>query len=641
MTSAAYLDALLTLPDLRLPMVSWDGRWVAWVWFRAGPAADVYAAPTDGSIAPLRLTATPDDTSLVSWTPDSRAVLVRQDRGGNERAQLFRVDLHRPLDLHPLTEPEPNYYLRGGHLHPNGCWLVYGANLDVATGREIEPTWIYRHDLETGERRVLARPQKAAYVWPVLSPAGTHLLYTRADRHPAGRQIWLVDIDGQEDREILNFGADVKTFASWFPDSRRIVLLAESRTHRRLGVWELDGGRLQWLLDDPGRCIENAYVPHGSEQIVIVESRQARVHSSLLDLATGQEIHLPAGAGNLVPVAPVGDGTWVGEHYSSCQPADLVRFDPADPRPERFASLSRVWERTRLAPEDLTPAEDRRWPSVDGLEIQGWFYRPRGPARGTVVHVHGGPTAHSEDEIHIGIQFLVHEGFNVLSPNYRGSTGFGLPFRDAIKVDGWGGREQDDIRAGIEALFAAGIASPGQVGITGTSYGGYCAWCAITHWPPEIVAAAAPVCGMTDLVVDYETTRPDLRRYAEEMMGGSPAQARERYYERSPVHFVERIKGRLLIVQGLQDPNVTPRNARAVRRALERAGVRYDLLTFADEGHGILKPRNQRTLYLRLAAFFAASWSAPGTPHPGAGAGPRSAPARRCPPAGAPRADRE
>jgi len=81
---------------------------------------------------------------------------------------------------------------------------------------------------------------------------------------------------------------------------------------------------------------------------------------------------------------------------------------------------------------------------------------------------------------------------------------------------------------------------------------------------------------MTDLVVDYETTRSDLRPYSEEMMGRSPNQVPDRYRERSPINFVANIKGRLLIVQGLQDPNV-----RAVRSALGRAGVEYDLLALA------------------------------------------------------------
>jgi dipeptidyl aminopeptidase/acylaminoacyl peptidase len=88
------------------------------------------------------------------------------------------------------------------------------------------------------------------------------------------------------------------------------------------------------------------------------------------------------------------------------------------------------------------------------------------------------------------------------------------------------------------------------------------------------------------------------------MLGGAPAQVPERYRERSPIHFVAEIKGRLLIVQGLRDPNVTPENVRVARDALEQAGVEYELLAFEDEGHGIARPKNHRVLYRRLAEFF-------------------------------------
>jgi dipeptidyl aminopeptidase/acylaminoacyl peptidase len=153
-------------------------------------------------------------------------------------------------------------------------------------------------------------------------------------------------------------------------------------------------------------------------------------------------------------------------------------------------------------------------------------------------------------------------------------------------------------------LIRDGIAAKGQVGITGTSYGGYSSWWAITHFAVETIAAAAPICGMTDLVVDYETTRPDLRPYSEEMMGGSPAQVPARYRERSPIHFVGDIKGSLLIVQGDNDPNVTPQNVTDVITRLQSAKIQFDLLTFADEGHGIGRPENQRVLYRRIAEFF-------------------------------------
>src|SRR5438132_12419480 len=107
-----YLDALLSLPRLLSPQVSRDGKWAAWTWLGVGPAADVYVAPTDGSSPPVRLTATEENTSLVSWTLDGRAVLVRQDHHGDERFRLFRVDLDRPGVMQPLTEPSPNYFLR-------------------------------------------------------------------------------------------------------------------------------------------------------------------------------------------------------------------------------------------------------------------------------------------------------------------------------------------------------------------------------------------------------------------------------------------------------------------------------------------------------------------------------------------------
>ena len=112
---------------------------------------------------------------------------------------------------------------------------------------------------------------------------------------------------------------------------------------------------------------------------------------------------------------------------------------------------------------------------------------------------------------------------------------------------------------------------------------------------------------MTDLVIDYDTTRPDLRPYSEEMMGGTPATRPDRFRERSPIHYVENIRGRLLIVQGGQDPNVTPENVRQVVLRLDAAGIPYELLEFPDEGHGIHRPANQATLYRRLGDFFAAA----------------------------------
>jgi len=610
MTEDTFLHQLMTLPTVLEGKLSPDKRWVAFTWYRMHENIDVFLVPTDGSQLPIPLTHTPEATELVSWTPDSQAVIVSEDHDGDEFARLFRVDISQPLVMQPLTVDRPPYFIRGGMLHPNGKHLFYGANYDFTLGRVIEPTWIYRHDLSTGERVPIARPSTPNWIVPELNRPGTHLIYPRRNLHPSGRQVWLVDVDGKQDKEILNFGEQVKVSADWHPDGEHIVFLSEStgtrsQDHFSLGVYHWPSQSIRWLIDDPSRVIESEWVTRDG-LVVVDEMKDANHLTTFLDIKTGQETSFPRLPGNLLPIGQAPDSTWIALYYSSTAPVDLVRLTLQAKSQDDLVSLTRVWEHTELSPAQLTPAEDFRWKSIDGLEIQGWLYRAQPNLKQAIVYIHGGPTWHSESRLNPQIQYYVQRGFNVLDVNYRGSTGFGLKYRLSIKEDGWGGREQADIATGAQALVQAGLADAGKIAVTGTSYGGYSAWYLLTHYPPEIIGVAAPICGMTDLVVDYNTTRPDLRPFSEEMMGGRPDQVPERYFERSPINFVQDIRGKLLIVQGALDPNVSPENVRQVRERLEAYRIPYKLLVFEDEGHGIQKPANQEELYPRLADFFQA-----------------------------------
>jgi len=603
-----FLEALLSIPAIYGYAISKDSKYVVYTWKNIHPNLDVFALPSDGTARPLALTETSEATFVVSFAPDSRTVIVGEDKNRNERVRLFEVEIDKPKLMRPLTEEDPSYFLRGGSLHPNRKCLVYAANYDVEKKQEIEATWLYRHDLKTKDRVVLAKPERPAWVYPQLNSQGTHVLYNRKDIHPKGDQFWLVDIEGKEDREILNFGPKARIKAVWLPDGKKVGFITETKDgknqkHYSLGIYDIQREESRWLIDDPNRNIERITSPASGHQLIILEYHKATLQPSIIDLTTMEEKFLPKIKGSLIPIGPVANQKWVGLYYSSTQPDEIVKFDIENLEEERFQSLTHVWERTVMKPGDLAVAQDFEWSAKDELKIHGWLYRSKTPSKKAIIYVHGGPTYHLEDMINPQIQYFVSRGFNVLAPNYRGSTGYGVEFEDLIRVNGWGSDEQEDIWVGVEALIERGIAEKGKIGVTGTSYGGYSSWFAITK-ALRLFAAAVPICGMTDLVVDYETTRPDLRPYSEEMLGGSPKEVPERYYERSPINYVHQIKGKLLIVQGARDPNVTPQNMEVIRRKLDENQIEYDLLVFEDEGHGILKTKNQKILFKQIADFF-------------------------------------
>jgi dipeptidyl aminopeptidase/acylaminoacyl peptidase len=596
------IDSFLKTPRLHGARVSPDFKWVAWVWANVGPSADLYITPVDSAESPRKLTDFKQDTSIVSWAEDGQSIVVCHDYDRDERFRLYKIDVITG-DAVPLTEEHPSYFIRGGQITPDNRYLVYGANYDFEAKTEIEQTLVYRHDIKTGERVVLSRPQRPAFLRPLLNKPGTHIMYQKNDRHPQGEQIWLVDIDGREEREILNFGDKVKTHASWHPNGQDIVFVTEAGSYRKVGMFNIKDDSIRWLIDDPSRNIEDAWVPRGSNHVAISEVKDAQNLVSLLYVESKTEVAFSEFK-TASPIARISENLWISRYYNSTQPTDLIVHDSS----EIHRSITDVLSKVDYKVDDLARAENYTWTSVDGLKVQGWLYRPEAQAIGTVVMVHGGPTAHSEDVWDMDIQYFVSQGFNVLDPNYRGSSGFGLAYQEAIKETGWGGKEQDDIVEGVKSLINDEIAERGRVGITGTSYGGYSAWFAITHFPRDFFAAAIPVCGMTDLVVDYETTRPDLRGYSEEMMGGSPGEVPERYRNGSPIHYIQNIRADLLIVQGAKDPNVSLENVRAVEKVLQKENVNYEKLVFEDEGHGISRPENQKTLLLRSVEFFKKSF---------------------------------
>jgi dipeptidyl aminopeptidase/acylaminoacyl peptidase len=588
------------------PKLSKDGKWAAWTWTGPTEAGNVWLAPTDGSTPPRRVTDEADHTYVRAFSPDGKRLLLAQSDGSSEHDHLFLLDLDSG-EKQLVTPRHDDHYVFGGRFTRDGTAILYTSSWDDRLGKAIEGQCIYLQDLATGERRIVSASESLSVLPAEFCDDDRLVLYHRHERHPSGSQIWLLDLRTGEEREILNVGDARKTHGSWI-DRSRILVWAETESHDRVGILTLPSLDVRWLIDDSKRSIDNVAAGVDGRSAAVIAFQHGVLHATSLDVTSGEERPMALAGYSLLPIEQLPSGAWLCERYFSHGPHELVRFDPVS---AAWNPVSQTAEQLARAGMRYTPARPHRWRSTDGTEIAGWLYEPDGPSKGLIAHVHGGPTWHSEDWVNTTIQFLVAAGFTVLDPNYRGSTGYGRFFREAIKEDGWGGREQDDIRTGLESLVAAGKGERGRIGIVGLSYGGYSSWCQITK-SADLVNAAVPICGMYQLSIDYdETGMPHGRAYSEEMMGGTPSQQPERYLNASPANFISRIKGRLMIVHGLKDSNVSPENTRAAIRDLDRAGIPYTLLTFDNEGHGIYRAGNRETLFRRVAAFFEDAFANP------------------------------
>lgn len=581
------------VPQITNIHASADGAWAFWCWAGLDEVENVWAAPLDGSAPPARLTDGADHFLIRDVAPDGSRLILAQSVHANEHDHLLLLDRASGA-LTQLTPTQDSHYLYGGRFIDGGASVIFTANYDYDRGAVTEGGWIWRQVLASGARTCLARSSTPFETGPDPSPDGTRLLWHRHERAPAGTQLWVLPLDGGPAEEVLNLGPTNNARGVWLDDDR-IGLVADWQGLDRLGVLTLSTRALDWIAGEPALC--PFQVLAGAEgQMLCIHHQDSRTRAALVEGRALRPLPNASGRRSLLPHAALPGGGWLAEAYDADAPHDLVAV-AADGTCRRIARAAPEPRRQHIAPQDF------RWTAPDGRAMQGWLYRPAGPPRGLIAYVHGGPTWHSEDWVNPKIQFWLSQGHAVLDPNYRGSTGFGHAHREAVKEDGWGGREQADIRAGLEAALATGI--PGPVAVAGNSYGGFSSWYAITRHA-DLVTAAIPMCGMYRLDIDYhETEMPHGRAYSEEMMGGTPDEVPEKYANASPGRFIDRIRGHVLIVHGLADSNVGPENTHTAVRELSAAGIPYQVLLFADEGHGVFRRGNVAT-YLRRSATFLA-----------------------------------
>lgn len=456
------------------------------------------------------------------------------------------------------------------------------------------------------------------YAAPRLSPDGKSLAYL-AWNHPQmpwnGTELHLADVtpDGtlENDRVVLGGPDESVLQPDWHPDGTLHAVTDRTgwwNLHRYTGeawlpyrVEPAEHAVPPWLLGlssyaflDQNR-VAVLRIEDGEQSIVIVDTDGTVSEPSFPYETVGGEYGLPVLESDGETLYLVAGGPRAPDTFVEWQPGvePVIRRDSGGPPVEE---------------DILAVPEHRTFPTRDGEETHAFVYEPtnqyvdapESDAPPLLIHAPGGPTLGTHAAFMPSFQFFTSRGFAVADVNYRGSTGYGRNYRDALSGK-WGHTDVEDcLDVGI-ALAEEGTVDRDRLIIRGLSAGGYIALAAAAFH--DVVVAATSINGIADLEEWARNTHKFESHYAEQLIGALP-ERQQRYHDRSPLHQPETVDANVLLFQGADDTIVPPEQAAAMADALEDHDLEYELHVFDGEGHLFQQPETiQRVHELELAFY--------------------------------------
>ncbi|MCG5217602.1 prolyl oligopeptidase family serine peptidase [Streptosporangium soli] len=424
--------------------------------------------------------------------------------------------------------------------------------------------------------KVIYESQEAAFVVS-MSLDGSLIAISHSEhgdaRHPALR---VIRPDGSTVGDLSD-GPGKSVYGLRFaPRSgdRRLLALHERRGRREPLLWDpATGDQREIWLRDAGEITADWY--EDGRSVLIVGDDRGRTRLHRYDLGGGGMTPIDTPRGVIETAAPRPDGT-VEYSWSSAAHPPVIRssnghvvMNPAGPS----------------APPSV-PVEDLDVEGPGG-RIHALVSRPErgaGPYP-TVFLLHGGPAGQDDDSFAPAVAAWIDHGFAVVRVNYRGSTGYGSAWRNALHGD-VGHIELADVTAVRDHVVAKGIADPDRTMISGRSWGGYLTLLALGT-QPKTWAAGIAVVPIADHVAAYEDETEVLRAYHRALLGGSPEELPDLYASTSPITYVDQVQAPVLILAGKNDPRCPIRQIENYITRLMDRGHDHEVYRF-DAGHGSL-----------------------------------------------------
>lgn len=494
------------------------------------------------------------------------AIFVHSD---GEVDAIYILGLSGELPAQPLISGSdfynyPRWHSNGSRIawiswdHPHMPWdssYLWQAELDYSS--KAGPI-LASKSLVTGGDGV-------SVLQPEFSPDGRYLAYI--SDQDGWWQIYLFNLQTGEHQQLISVNAehglppwlqDQRSY-QFSPDSSRIYFLRNQNGIRTLWTLDLSSKKeIQIGLDENYTWLEDISISPGGDQLALVASG-ADLPSRLITLNLAGK-------------------------------TQIIRHPAPVHLPRDTFSL----------PEPVS------WFGEDAQEVNGLFYPPQNPQyRGEgkpplLVIIHSGPTRQKWVDFQTRTQYFTSRGYAVLEVNYRGSTGYGREYRQALEGK-WGVLDVDDCLSGAVHITELGWADREKMVLMGSSSGGLTVYQILVKYP-GIFRAGISLYGIANHLTLLQNP-PKFERYYSDWLIGSYPEAEELYHQRSPIFFADNIQDPVAVFQGGKDRIVPQDQAEQIVSELEKNQVPYLYRLYPDEGHSFKQISTLEDFYSQLGKF--------------------------------------
>lgn len=556
------------------PRWSPDGKWIAFTSTRGGKKSNIWLIPPDGGEA-RRLTDVDPGVGSFRWSPDGEwiAFLMSDPETEEEKkakeektdvrvldtqikyAHLYKIkaDLSNPQELEVFRLTEGNFHITGFDWSPDSRsiafshrdspkiddWPTSDISVVQATGGEVKPL-VSDEGMDSS---------------PLYSPDGKWIAFVsdRGESHWAGyRRICVTSADGSGVMTLPETFNASPGLVDWAPNSKGVLYSEAFRTDRTLFYLALDGGRYERMIRMPG--VYSSFDLSKDGSFIAFCREDVNKPEEVYILTLEKEISMPP------------------------------------PIPVKISNAN-----GHLPELPFCRTEVIKWAGKDGREIEGILHYPLNYEEGKkyplLLNIHGGPAGVYSRTFTAGagiypLEAFAAQGYAVLRPNPRGSTGYGKEFRFA-NVKDLGGGDYEDVMAGVDHLIRKGIADPERLGVMGWSYGGYMTSVIITKNIRfrAAVAGAAP----TDTISYIGET--DIRGFYPSYLQAELWENYSIYQDKSPVYHVANATTPTLFIHGENDIRVPTSQALELHYLLKRKGVDTEMVLLPRTAHGPREPK--------------------------------------------------